>query len=137
MSEPNWDELVDEMLDAEEFDGRDTARAAILAAIQKVVGERDETKLELESFQNKYRDAVDMHNKQIDIALTNCSKTNGDLRAANETCDRLATSRNVGDKLECNFCDGWAYEWEGEQNVSHSQDCPVFEYRARVNGGDA
>jgi hypothetical protein len=55
------------------------------------------------------------------------------LEEANADAETLATSRDGNDgKLYCRHCDGWGYDFEGEINVDHKQDCPVKSYRARL-----
>ena len=123
MTEPNWDELIDEMLDAEEFDGRDTARAALLAAIQTVVGERDKFKRKsdiyrmwigkvqdgatrlAESIQlggsdiqnavmKEHRKLVDIANKDDGLPTYEYCQLESDLRAANEENEQLNKAIN-------------------------------------------
>ena len=53
------------------------------------------TRKELARLDGRYRDAVKQHNKQLDIALTNCSKTNIQLKETNGLVDDL------GDFLLC------------------------------------
>ena len=56
-----------------------------------------------------------------------------ELAEANAYAETLATSRDGNDgKLYCRHCDGWGYDFEGEINVDHKQDCPVKSYRARL-----
>jgi flagellar motility protein MotE (MotC chaperone) len=51
--------------------------------------ELERVKDDLSRLDRHYRDAVKMHNKQLDIALTNCSKTNAELSALQEQVKKL------------------------------------------------
>jgi len=118
-------------------DDYQTKRAALLAAIQKVVGERDKFK----AFGDEFIWGEDNPNEY----QSKMSKLESDLQAANEAlllCEPIVQQDwYESDTNSCFFC-----EEEIESGDEHKEDCKgvvaylathkaLEPYRARVNGG--